>query len=315
MSGEGTKSAPDEAAASVAGRGVFRTATTKGFVEALRPWDWTKNGFVFSALIFSRNATHGRATLAVTLSAIVFCLASSAGYLFNDVLDMEEDRRHPVKRSRPVASGRLTHSNAVAAATVLDAAALAMAWKLGAGFFLVILSYVVLNALYSGFLKHVVLLDVFVIAAGFVLRVLGGGVVIHVAISSWLIVCTTLLALFLALGKRRHELVLLGADASNHRRNLTHYDAYFLDQLIVIVTASTLISYALYTLSPDVRAEFPGKHLELTVPFVLFGIFRYLLLLRRGEAGGNPAQVLLTDRVMVTVVLLWAASVVALIYL
>ena len=211
MSEEGIKFAPDEATTSVAGRGVSRTATMKDFVEALRPWDWMKNGFVFSALIFSRNATHGRATLAVTLSAIVFCLASSAGYLFNDVLDMEEDRQHPVKRSRPVASGRLTSSKAVAAATVLDVAALAMAWKLGAGFFLVILSYVVLNALYSGFLKHFVLLDVFVIAAGFVLRVLGGGVVIHVAISSWLIVCTTLLALFLALGKRRHELVLLGA--------------------------------------------------------------------------------------------------------
>jgi 4-hydroxybenzoate polyprenyltransferase len=315
MSVEETKLAPDEASSSIAGGVASRTATIKDFVEALRPWDWTKNGFVFSALIFSRSATNGRATLAVTLSAIVFCLASGAGYLFNDVLDAEEDRQHPTKRSRPVASGRLTSSDAMAVAIVLDAAALAMAWKLDAGFFLVVLSYVALNALYSGFLKHVVLLDVFVIAAGFVLRVLGGGVVIHVAISSWLIVCTTLLALFLALCKRRHELVLLGPDASNHRRILAHYDAYFLDQLIVIVTASTLISYALYTLSPDVRAEFPGKHLELTVPFVLFGIFRYLLLLRRGEGGGNPARVLLTDPVMVTVVLLWAASVMALIYL
>jgi len=174
--------------------------------------------------------------------------------------------------------------------------------------------YIGLNVLYSSVLKHVALLDVFVVAAGFVLRVLGGGLVIGVEISAWLIVCTTLLALFLALSKRRHELVLLGDGAAGHRSNLGEYSPYFLDQLIGIVTASTVMSYALYTLSADVRAKFPGKHLEFSVPFVLFGIFRYLYLVHRREGGGSPTRMLLTDRALLSVVLLWAASVVVIIY-
>jgi 4-hydroxybenzoate polyprenyltransferase len=171
-----------------------------------------------------------------------------------------------------------------------------------------------INVLYSLFLKHIMLLYLFVIAAGFVCRVVAGGVVIHVEISPWLIVCTTLLALFLALTKRRHELVLLGPNASNHRSSLAHYSPYFLDQLIGIVTASTLMSYALYTLSDDAMRKFPGKRLELTIPFVLFGIFRYLYLVHRASQGGNPTRLLLTDRVLLAVVLLWAAAVVLIIY-
>ncbi|PYV04091.1 MAG: decaprenyl-phosphate phosphoribosyltransferase [Acidobacteria bacterium] len=278
----------------------------RAFIEGLRPRQWVKNGFVFAALIFSRNLTDWRAAVTTALAALVFCAVASAAYLLNDVLDAEEDRQHPLKRLRPVASGRLAPGTAVVAASLLALAGLVTAWRLDHRFFLVAASYAALNALYSSLLKHVMLLDVFVVAAGFVLRVLGGGVVIHVEISSWLIVCTTLLALFIALSKRRHELVLLGEDAS---------DPYFLDQLISIVTASTVMSYALYTLSADVHLKFPGKRLELTVPFVLFGIFRYLYLVHQREGGGSPTRLLFTDRVLLSVVLLWAVSVVLIIYL
>ncbi|MGD0921138.1 MAG: decaprenyl-phosphate phosphoribosyltransferase [Terriglobia bacterium] len=287
----------------------------RALVESLRPAQWVKNGFVFAALIFSRSLKDWDRTERVAFAAVVFCLISGAGYLLNDILDAAEDRQHPVKRSRPVASGRLNVRTAAAVAALLALVALAGAWVLDREFFLVVAAYAVLNSLYSLFLKRVMLLDVFVIAAGFVLRVLGGGLVIHVEISAWLIVCTTLLALFLALTKRRHELVLLGGNASDHRPILANYSPYFLDQLIGIVTASTLMSYALYTLSADVATKFPGKRLELTIPFVLFGIFRYLYLVHQTSEGGNPTRLLLTDRVLLAVVLMWAAAVVLIIYL
>ena len=176
-------------------------------------------------------------------------------------------------------------------------------------------SYLAINISYSWFLKRVMLVDVFVIAAGFVLRVIAGAVVIHVEISPWLVVCTTLLALFLAISKRRYELVLLGDEAASQRASLARYSPYFLDQLIAIVTAVTVMAYALYTVSDDVHSKFPGKRLELTIPFVLFGIFRYLFLVHREHQGGDPARLLFTDRVLLVVVLLWAALVVLIIYL
>lgn len=285
------------------------------FFESLRPAQWVKNGFVFAALIFSRNLADWHAAGLVVAATLVFCAVSSAAYLLNDVLDAEEDRKHPLKRLRPVAAGRVTPRLALGSSLALGLGGLFTAWELDRRFFMVIACYVVLNALYSSLLKHVALVDVFVVAAGFVLRVLGGGMVIRVQLSAWLIVCTTLLALFLALSKRRHELVLLGVDAAEHRPNLADYSPYFLDQLIAIVTASTVMSYALYTLSPDVHVKFPGKHLELTVPFVLFGIFRYLYLVHQREGGGNPTRLLLTDRVLLAVVLMWTASVILIIYL
>jgi 4-hydroxybenzoate polyprenyltransferase len=292
-----------------------RGGTFGAWVEGLRPQQWVKNGFVFAALIFSRHLTDWDRNWRVVLAAAVFCLISSSAYLLNDILDAAEDRKHPVKRLRPIASGRLGVGLAAGTAAVLSLVALGLAWKLAPQFLLVIALYAGVNLAYSSFLKHVMLLDVFVVAAGFVFRVIGGAVVIHVIVSSWLIVCTTLLALFLALSKRRHELVLLKNDASNHRATLAHYSPYFLDQLIAIVTASTVMSYALYTLSPDVEAKFHGKRLELTIPFVLFGIFRYLYLVHQNEEGGNPTRLVLTDPVLISVVLLWAASVIFIIYL
>ncbi|HUI42910.1 MAG TPA: decaprenyl-phosphate phosphoribosyltransferase [Terriglobia bacterium] len=283
-------------------------------VEALRPGQWVKNGFVFAGLIFGQRLTEPRHVLLAALAAADFCMLSSAAYLVNDVLDCTADRQNPLKRLRPVASGRLPARTALLAAVLLALVALAGAWQLDRSFFLVAAFYVVLNLAYSAYLKRVMLVDVFMIAGGFVLRVVGGAVVIHVPMSSWLIVCTTLLALFLALSKRRHELVVLD-DAAARRVSLAPYSAYFLDQLMVIVTASTVMSYVLYTLSADVRTKFPGKRLELTVPFVLFGIFRYLFLVHRREEGGNPARLLFTDPVLLTTVVLWAVSVVLLIYL
>jgi 4-hydroxybenzoate polyprenyltransferase len=284
-------------------------------VESLRPSQWVKNGFVFCALIFSRSLTDWHRITLVTLAALVFCAVSSATYLVNDVLDARDDRQHPVKRLRPVASGRISTKAALCTAAVLGFAALAGAWTIDHAYFQIVSVYAAINLVYSAWLKRVMLVDVFVIAAGFVLRVIGGGVVIHVELSAWLIVCTTLLALFLALSKRRHELVLLGENASGHRSSLADYTPHFLDQLIGIVTASTVMSYALYTLSEDAQTKFPNKRLELTVPLVLFGIFRYLYLVHRREGGGNPARMLFTDPVLLSSVLLWAVAVIVIIYL
>lgn len=284
-------------------------------VEELRPQQWVKNGFVFAALIFSQSLARPDRCEKAALAALVFCLVSSAAYVLNDILDVEEDRHHPVKRLRPIAAGRISPTVAGVTGGLLGLGGLVEAWRLDSLFFWVVIAYVVLNVLYSTFLKRIMLLDVFIVAAGFLFRVIGGGLVIHVAISSWLIVCTTLLALFLALSKRRHELALLGRRASDHRANLGNYTPYFLDQLIGIVTASTVVTYALYTLSPDVQSKFPGKRLEITIPFVLYGIFRYLHLAHHHEDGGNPSRVLFTDPVLLTVVSLWALSVVLIIYL
>ena len=292
-----------------------RRSAAGALFQSLRPMQWVKNGFVFAPLIFSRGLTDEHQLLKVTLAASIFCLVSSAVYLINDLADAPEDRNHPVKRFRPVASGDLSASVALSAAIILTIVGIGGAWVLDSRFLLTVVLYVGLNVLYSLALKHVMLLDAFIVAAGFVLRVLAGGIVIHVEISPWLVVCTTLLALFLALTKRRHELVLLGNNASSHRATLANYSPYFLDQLIGIVTASTLMAYALYTLSDDVARKFPGKRLELTIPFVLYGIFRYLYLVHQNEEGGNPTRLLLTDPVLLFVVSAWAISVVVIIYL
>jgi len=286
-----------------------------GLVESLRPQQWVKNGFVFAALIFSRSITDWHRNGRVAAGAFLFCLMSSAVYLLNDMLDVREDRIHPLKKMRPLASGRLGVGTASIVAIVLATLSLYGAWLLDHTFFIILVAYALINVLYSWALKRIVLLDVFVISAGFVLRVVSGGVIIHVEISPWLVVCATLLALFLALSKRRHELVVLGKEAGDHRSILARYSPYFLDQLIGIVTASTVMSYALYTLSSDVQMKFPGKRLDFTIPFVLFGIFRYLYLVHQNEEGGNPTRLFLTDRVLLSVVLFWAASVIFIIYL
>jgi 4-hydroxybenzoate polyprenyltransferase len=283
-------------------------------VVSLRPGQWTKNLVVFAGLLFGKQLFEPRA-LALTVAAVViFCALSGVIYLLNDIADREADRRHPLKSKRPIASGQLSPGVALGTAVVLGVVGLALAFSLRPAFGLVALAYVALQTAYSARLKHIVIIDVLTIAIGFVLRAVAGAVVIDVAISHWLLICTVLLALFMALSKRRHELTLLAAGASEHRRILGEYSPYLLDQMIGVVTASTLIAYIFYTISPETVQNFNTEYLALTIPFPLYGIFRYLYLVHQKEGGGSPAEMLLTDRPLLLCVALWAVAVVLIVY-
>jgi 4-hydroxybenzoate polyprenyltransferase len=277
-------------------------------LKSLRPQQWIKNLFIFAPLIFSRNVLN-LPFLVTTIEAFAaFCLVSSAHYIFNDLRDIEEDRRHPVKSLRPLASGRLEKGPAVVALLVIGAAGIALSATIDTGFLLIVLAYLVLQTAYSMWLKHVVILDVFVVAAGFLIRVVAGGLAIHVMISSWLLICTILLSLFLAMGKRRHELVLLDEEATSHRPILREYNTYLLDQMISVVTASTLVAYCLYTISEETVAKFGTRNLVFTVPFVLYGIFRYLYLIHQKAEGGTPEALIIRDKPLLIDIFLWVAS-------
>jgi len=283
-------------------------------LRSLRAAQWTKNLALFAALIFARKAGEALPLLRAAAGFAVFCLISSAVYIVNDLADKEADRLHPVKRDRPIASGALGPGVAWATAAILALAGLGGGAALGLYFFAAAVGYVLLQLLYSFLLKRVVILDVFVVATGFVLRVLAGGLVIRVEISSWLVVCTVLLSLFLALCKRRHELVLVGENARDHREVLLHYTAHLLDQMISVVAASTVMAYALYTLAPETVEKFGTRNLVFTVPFVLYGILRYLYLVHRKGEGGRPEATLLTDPALLVAVALWVATAGAIIY-
>jgi 4-hydroxybenzoate polyprenyltransferase len=281
---------------------------------SLRPSQWTKNLIVFAGLLFGGRLLDARAVAQACAAFAIFCVLSGVVYLVNDVVDRDADRRHPIKRNRPIASGAVPPSTALALAAALAVAALAGAWALRPQFALVSVVYLALLALYSGPLKHVVIIDVLTIAVGFVLRAAAGAVAISVPISHWLLILTILLALFLALSKRRHELVLLANDATHHRPILEEYSPYLLDQMIAVVTASTLISYVIYTVSPETVEKFQTDWLGLTLPFPLYGIFRYLYLVHQKEGGGSPSDMLLNDRPLLICVALWAVAVAAIIY-
>jgi len=277
---------------------------------ALRPAQWIKNTVVFAGVIFALEYRDLNKLLLAGGAFICFCLISSAVYLLNDVLDRSRDRHHPVKKDRPIAAGRIAVTTAIIVAAILAAASIAVSLVLfDFSFLWALLGYVALNIAYSVALKHVVILDVMSIAGGFVLRAAGGALAVVVPISSWLLICTTLLALFLGFGKRRHELLTLGEQATGHRGILTEYSQYFLDQMIGVVTASTLVAYCFYTLSSEVQQHLGTDKLVLTVPFVLYGIFRYLYLIHQRQVGGNPTRVLLTDWPLLFNVLLWLAAV------
>jgi 4-hydroxybenzoate polyprenyltransferase len=281
---------------------------------SLRPGQWTKNLLVFAGILFGRRLFDPSAAVHALAAFAIFCALSGVVYLINDVADREADRRHPLKMRRPIASGAVSVPAALAAALGLAVAALASAVALGWTFALVAAAYLSLLALYSGPLKNIVIIDVLTIAIGFVLRAAAGAVAVDVEISHWLLVCTILLALFIALAKRRHEIVLLAGEARSHRAILSEYTPYLLDQMIAVVTASTLISYAFYTISPETEAKFGTQWLGLTIPFPLYGIFRYLYLVHHREGGGSPADLLLTDRPLLACVALWALTVALIIY-
>ena len=286
----------------------------KDIIQSLRPVQWTKNFFLFAALLFAQKIFDIPLFLKTLGAFVIFCLLSGSLYLVNDVLDFEEDRVHPKKSKRPIASGRVRRPQAVAAAVVLAAASLACAYVLNPRFFIAGAAYLVLQLAYSLKLKHVVILDVFLVASGFVIRVVAGGLVIDVPLSSWLLICTTLLALFIAMSKRRHELVLLEENASSHRPILREYSAYLLDQMISVVTASTVIAYCLYTVSEDTVRKFGTSNLIYTTPFVLYGIFRYLYLVHQKGKGGSPEELIIQDRPLQIAVFLWIATAVGILY-
>jgi len=281
---------------------------------SLRPAQWTKNLLVFAALIFAVKLFDPAAVARSFEAFAIFCALSGEVYLVNDIADRENDRRHPVKSRRPIAAGDLSVPAAAAAATAIGAVALGAAFLLGWQFGAVAAGYIVLQLLYSGPFKHIVIIDVLTLAIGFVLRAVAGAVAIDVSISHWLFVCTILLALFIGLAKRRHELVLLADGATSHRPILGEYSAYLLDQMIAVVTASTLIAYIFYTISPETEQKFGTSWLGLTIPFPLYGIFRYLYLVHRREGGGSPADLLLNDRPLLACVTLWVVAVVLIIY-
>jgi len=278
-------------------------------LEALRPKQWVKNIIIFASIIFSRNFLNFHLLLRVIFAFGLFCLLSSCIYLINDLRDLENDRQHPIKSKRPLPSGRLSPQVALGTAIALAIFTLTCAWLLGTAFWLVACGYFVLLSLYSLKLKQIVILDVMVLAMGFVLRVVAGGVVISVEISSWLILCTILLALFMALSKRRHEIILLDNEAATHRAILKEYSPYFLDQMIAVVTASTVMAYSLYTMAPQTIAKFGTTKLYLTIPFVLYGIFRYLYLVHQKKSGGNPTATLFTDFPLIVDFIFWLISV------
>ena len=293
---------------------VSRRSVALNLLISLRPGQWAKNLLVFAGLLFGKQLFDPTALVRAAAAFVIFCALSGVVYLVNDVLDRDSDRQHPIKARRPIASGTLGQPAALAAAAGLAIAGLAAAFALEPAFGLVAAAYVGLLALYSGPLKHIVIIDVLTIAVGFVLRAVAGAVAVHVAISHWLLVCTILLALFIALAKRRHELVLLADGATSHRPILSEYSPYLLDQMIAVVTASTLVAYIFYTISPETEQKFGTPWLGLTIPFPIYGIFRYLYLVHQREGGGSPADLLITDRPLLLCVALWAAAAVLIIY-
>ena len=283
-------------------------------LTALRPWQWAKNLFVLAPLVFAHRLTDTVALGRGVLAFAAFCAAASAVYLLNDVVDRDEDRRHPVKRQRPVASGAVGTPAAVGAALVLVGLAALVASRIGAGFAGWLAAYLALNLAYSWRLKQVVILDVMTIAMGFVVRVLAGAEAAQVPVSSWLLLCTTFLSLFLAFSKRRHELGLLQGAAADQRRVLSSYSPAFLDQMINVVTASAVVSYALYAVAPETVAKYGGEHLIFTIPMVLFGIFRYLFLMYQRTDEKNPTETILGDAPFLINLLIWALAVVWIVY-
>lgn len=291
-----------------------RRSLASNLLLSLRPSQWTKNLLVFAGLIFGQRLMDPDAAATAAAAFVIFCALSGVVYLINDVRDRDADRLHPSKRHRPIASGAVPPATAMATTLVLAAGALAGAFAINLSFGLVAAAYVVLLSVYSMSLKHVVILDVLTLSGGFVLRALGGAVAVGVEFSHWLLLLTLLLALFLALSKRRAELVALADGATAHRRILAEYSPYLLDQMIGVVTSSTLLAYAFYTISAETVQKFGTDRLLWTVPFPLYGIFRYLYLVHQRAGGGNPSETLLEDRPILLCVALWGASVILILY-
>ena len=285
----------------------------KAILKTMRPRQWTKNMFIFAALIFDRQLTHYNSLIKCVAGFVVLCLVVSTVYIINDIMDVEADRLHPKKKFRPIAAGKLSIPAAITAAVVILVASIPFSIYLSPTFAVIVYSYLLLNFAYSKWLKHIPLIDVLVIAADFVLRVAAGVALIQVErFSPWLYVCTTLLALYIGFGKRRAELTLLAGNAQSHRKVLDGYTISFLDQLIMIVSSCTIIAYSFYSFSAP---NLPDNHtMMLTIPFVLYGIFRYLYLIHVKNEGGAPEELVISDRPLQISLGLWGLAVIAVFY-
>ncbi|MDH3254570.1 MAG: decaprenyl-phosphate phosphoribosyltransferase [Acidobacteriota bacterium] len=282
--------------------------------QLMRPAHWAKNVFVLAPLVFAQMVHQPDALIRSLFACVAFCAASSTVYIFNDYIDRHEDRKHPVKKLRPLAAGTVPVGAAITLAGALTVTVIGIGLQLGPGFLLIAAVYLLVNLLYTQWLKHLVILDVMSVSVGFVLRVVAGGLAISVTVSAWLLLCTFFLALFLAFSKRRHELMLMASDASEQRRVLTHYSPAFLDQMINVVTASTVVCYALYAISPETVQRFNTRALIYTIPFVLFGIFRYLYLTYQLPDRLNPTEAVIRDAPSLLNMLLWGLVVLGTIY-
>jgi 4-hydroxybenzoate polyprenyltransferase len=294
------------AAATTPGEAAGR-ATVRDWVRLLRPPQWIKNFFVLAPLLFSGRGTDPLEIVRALAAFAMFCALASAIYLWNDAADAPKDRLHPTKRERPIAAGRIAPAHATVVGAVLLLSAVALAWVVTPALAALAIAYFVLNVAYTFFLKEMVILDVFSIAAFFLIRLLAGCVAIGVRPSVWLMLCGGLLALYLGFAKRRHEITLLGAGSAGHRGVLEHYSVAFLDQMSVMLLAVTVVSYIMYTLTSDTAKLVGDDSLAYSTAFVLYGVFRYLYLVHQRNNGGSPTQTLLADRALLANVVLWVA--------
>lgn len=287
----------------------------RGLLVEMRPQEWVKNLLVFAGVIFSGSLLELHDLWVSTLGFLLFCAASSGIYIFNDLCDIKSDRAHPIKSTRPLAAGELNLNLARISMVALFAAAAAGSLALSSRFALVIVVYLAACVAYSLQLKNVVILDVILIASGFVLRAISGAVLIDVTISEWLIICTSMVALLVGFGKRRHELMLLRSAASSHRKNLSEYSVRFLDSIMAICAGAALITYALYTRADETVARVGSQWMLVTIPFVVYGVFRYLFLIHQRNAGGDPVKILFRDRPTALNLLLWLIAASLVVYL
>ena len=286
----------------------------RDFFELARPAQWVKNVFVLAPLVFSQRFFQPTEVISAAIAFVAFCLASSASYILNDVMDHERDREHPLKCRRPIASGRVQVPAALAVAGSLATTAIGLSWTLGPPFLGVLGGFLLVQLLYSTALKSIVVVDVATIALLFVMRAAGGVIAIGARMSPWLFLCTFLLAMFLGLGKRRHEIALLEGDATAHREVLGRYKVRLLDQLITVVAMTTIVVYTVYTVWPSVEAKLGTERLYYTVPFVVLGVFRYLFLVYGREEGGSPTDLLLGDIPLQVAIAGWIVTVFLLLY-
>ncbi|WP_339256403.1 decaprenyl-phosphate phosphoribosyltransferase [Paenibacillus sp. FSL R5-0749] len=280
-------------------------STVSGLFRLLRPKQWTKNLLLFAALLFSFEEIRAETILATLLGFILFSFVAGCVYILNDFVDRDRDRQHPVKKYRPMASGQVNPSHALLFGIILLILSVGTAFMMNPLFGVLCIVYFLLNVSYSFVLKHLVILDMMTIAAGFVLRAIAGGVLIHVPFTPWFLICTMLLSLFLAIGKRRNELTLLEGNTGSHRKVLDNYSITLLDQFNTIVTTATIISYSLFTFTSDRTI-----HLMWTIPLVIYGMFRYLYLIHMKNQGGSPDRVLFEDKPILITVILYVISVV-----